>query len=276
MRFKLHLRPVKDHQKLTFNYQYAIHSWIYKLLANIDKGYADFLHNEGYKIENEKKSFKHFTFSSLKLGRIKPIYKGDDAIILSTDIIELVISFYMDKAAKNFILGLFKSQNISLCTTDYKADFIIEKVENLVSHEFQKSLNNTTIKFNTISPLVIGRKVEGINTDEYISPTHPEFSKMFAFNLVHKYMSVQNNILMNIDMGIAENLINFKLISNPNVIREMKFSVKESDNQRTTKVVGFHNFQFEVTGPEEIIEVGYLGGFGRHSSIGCGCAEIIN
>jgi CRISPR-associated endoribonuclease Cas6 len=89
------------------------------------------LHNQGYAVPNSHKSFKHFTFSSLQLGKTKPIKSGDTYIQLSSDSISLVVSFYIDKAAEGFIVGLFQNQEVSLFNRDYRANFIVTNVEAL-------------------------------------------------------------------------------------------------------------------------------------------------
>lgn len=65
MRFKLTLAPVRDRQRLLFNYQYPLQAWIYGRLANADAEYAGFLHERGYQVPESRKAFKHFTFSAL-------------------------------------------------------------------------------------------------------------------------------------------------------------------------------------------------------------------
>ncbi len=85
MRFKLHLKPVQDRQKLLFNYQYPLQAWLYKLIYEADKDYASFLHNQGYSVPDSHKTFKHFTFSSLQIAKAKPVRKGDTYMLLNSE-----------------------------------------------------------------------------------------------------------------------------------------------------------------------------------------------
>lgn len=275
MRFKLHLRPVRDKQKLIFNYQYAIQAWLYGLLYRADSEYANFLHNKGYLVEDSKKSFKHFTFSSLKLGKIVPIKQGDECIELSSDNLELVVSFYIDSAAKNFIVGLFQSQTLSIYNKTYQADFIVERIETLAVPDLSKDgFAIVTKQFETSSPMVMAFDLEK-KSSEYISPEDIRFKQIFAINLMDKYRSLQKNGGLLLDASTAQSLIQFRLLTEPAQIKKSGFLVKEGKKREEMKVIGYDKFVFEVTAPSVILNVGYLGGFGRFCAMGCGCTNII-
>ncbi len=63
---------------LPLNYQYPLSAWIYKVLARGDRGFAEFLHEQGYKMENQK-TFKLFTFSNLRFpANTYRIIRGTD------------------------------------------------------------------------------------------------------------------------------------------------------------------------------------------------------
>lgn len=48
MQFKLTLRPVARQTLVPFNYAYRLSAFIYGVLADADKQYAEFLHTRGY------------------------------------------------------------------------------------------------------------------------------------------------------------------------------------------------------------------------------------
>lgn len=273
MRFRLHLKPTEDRQKLLFNYQYPLQAWLYKVLYQADQSYASFLHNHGYAVPNSYKSFKHFTFSSLQLGKTKPIKSGDTYIQLSSDSLSLVVSFYIDKAAEGFIVGLFQNQEVSLFNRDYRANFIVTNVEAL-PNPFDATLNKqlVTMSFRTISPMVVARKEEGL--DQYLSPTDERYSEFFAINLIDRYRTIEGNESLQIDSTIAQSLVKFKLISDPTKVKKRGFFVKEGKLKDETKVIGYHNFTFEIAAPAELLEIGFLGGFGKYCAVGCGCVEV--
>lgn len=274
MRLKLHLRPISNGQKLIFNYQYAIQSWIYGLLHRADSTYANFLHNEGYHAFDSKKSFKHFTFSSLRLGKHNPIQKGDDFIALSDENLELTVSFYVDSTAKSFIVGLFQSQSFSIYNKNHQADFIVEKIETLNIPDFSKDgFAIVTKQFEMISPMVLA--CDGEIYNEYLSPSDGRFEQIFAVNLIDKHRSLQENDGLMMDVSIAKKLVQFKLLTEPSNIKKRGFLVKEGKGKEEIKVIGYDKFRFEVTAPSIVLNAGYLGGFGRYSAIGCGCTNIL-
>jgi CRISPR-associated endoribonuclease Cas6 len=275
MRFKLHLKPVRDNQKLLFNYQYPLQAWLYKLIYQADSDYASFLHNQGYSVPDSRKTFKHFTFSSLQISKSKPIRKGDTYIQIGSENITLIVSFYIDKAAEGFIMGLFQNQTMSLYNREVQADFIVERVETLENPFDNFSQQEIIIKsFKTISPMVVAKKKEAL--DDYLRPNEDDFADFFALNLIDRFRTLQGTGGMQIDAQFAKNVVKFKLLTDPEKIRMRGFTVKEGKLDKQTKVIGYYNFSFEVTAPANLLEIGYFGGFGKESSMGCGCVDFIN
>jgi CRISPR-associated endoribonuclease Cas6 len=267
MRFRLYLRPLRDRQRLLFNYQYPLQAWIYARLANADADYATFLHGRGYAVPDSRKTFKHFTFSTLEIPKVEPIKKGDTYMVIRSDTISLVVSFYVDKAAEGFVMGLFQNQALSVYNRDHRADFVVERVESLPSPTL-----SSLMTFKTLSAMVIARKTD--STDQYLNPSEADFKRFFAVNLIDKYRSLQPTFEM--DTDTATRLVKFELLSDPDRIKKRGFLAKEGKADRETKVIGYHNFTFTLTAPPELLEVGFWGGFGKYCSMGCGCVEIIN
>ena len=277
MRFKLILRPEKDRQHLLFNYQYPLMAWLYGLLHRADADYADFLHRQGYAVPDSRKSFKHFTFSSLLIPRMEKPRPGDTYMVLRSREIELIVSFYLDRAAEGFVVGLFQNQRLSLFNQQHRADFVVERVETLPRiHE--KVLGSTlgfgptSMVFSTLSPLVVAEKVGGL--DQYLAPTDARYPALFALNLVDKYRSLVPDALPAMDAATAAQLVKFRLLPEQNRIKTRKIVIKEG-KEAQTKVVGYHHFHFEVTAPPELLELGYLGGFGKYCANGMGCVEVV-
>ena len=75
MRFKLHLRPISSRPRIMWNYHYPLSAWLYSKITSADESYSTFLHDTGYKLNN-RKSFKHFTFSDLRCKIGKSDTKG--------------------------------------------------------------------------------------------------------------------------------------------------------------------------------------------------------
>jgi len=271
MRFKLHLRPLRERQQLLFNYQYPLQSWLYGLLHRADEAYADFLHQTGYAVANRNKTFKHFTFSALRIPHTEKVRPGDTALVLRSEMITLVVSFYVDQAAEHFIVGLFQDQRLSLFNRQHQADFMVERVEALPDRI--EGNGTCTLRLQTLSPLVVSEKENRL--DQYLAPTNEPFGRLLALNLVDKYRSIFPDKLPEMDAYLAERLVKFRLLSDPVRIKTRKMKVKENKDAET-KVVGYLNFQFELTAPVDILEVGYFGGLGRYNAMGCGCVEVIN
>lgn len=273
MRFKLHLKPVQDRQKLLFNYQYPLQAWLYKLIYQADEHYASFLHNKGYAVPDSFKTFKHFTFSSLQISKAKAVRKGDTYMLLSSENSSLIVSFYIDKAAEGFIMGLFQNQQLSIFNRELKAGFVVERVETL-PNPFEEIPDGSIItqSFKTISPMVVACKEEGL--DQYLSPADEQFADFFALNLIDRYRTIDGNTGMKVDAAFAKNIVKFKLLSDPEKIKKRGFTVKEGKLRDETKVIGYYDFSFEVTAPASLLKVGYFGGFGKESSMGCGCVEV--
>lgn len=277
MRFKLYLKPERDGQRLLFNYQYPLQAWIYGLLHQADTNYAVFLHQRGYLTPDSRKTFKHFTFSSLDIPKTEPVRKGDTYMILRSPVITLLVSFYVDKAAEDFVMGLFQNQRLSLFNREYRADFVVERVETVIPlprEAYRSNRGTNTMHFRTISPMVVAEKVDGL--DQYLSPTDEAFGRFFAVNLIDKYRSIHTEPMMQLDADAAQRLVKFELISDPARIKKRGFLAKEGKLEKETKVIGYHNFTFALTAPAELLEVGYLGGFGKYCSMGCGCCEVVN
>lgn len=129
-----------------------------------------------------------------------------------------------------------------------------------------------TLHLRTLSPLIVSKKENGL--DQYLSPTDEAFARLLALNLVDKYRSIVPNALPEMDAYLAERLVKFQMLSEPNKIKIRKMKVKEN-KEAETKVVGYHNFKFELTAPVELLEVGYFGGLGRYNAMGCGCVEMV-
>ncbi|MFA5535318.1 MAG: CRISPR-associated endoribonuclease Cas6, partial [Mariniphaga sp.] len=70
MRIKLTLNRTTKQRMLPMDYQYYISAWIYKVLFQADKNFAQFLHEKGYG-QSDTKLYKLFCFSRLNFGKPK-------------------------------------------------------------------------------------------------------------------------------------------------------------------------------------------------------------
>jgi CRISPR-associated endoribonuclease Cas6 len=262
MRFCLHLRPQKSRPQLMWNYHYPLAAWLYGVIAKADAEYATFLHQKGYEAPNGK-HFKHFTFSDLRFKMGKQNANGFE---VASPTILWTVSFLIDHTAESFIIGLFQDQHIQLFNQTFDNTFIIERIETLPAPHF-----DTTTKLLATSAMVVAEKRKGL--DQYLDPTDPLFGKYLIDGLIDKYLSVLQERGETISPEVQEQTIKFELM-NTEKMKSRKVTIKEG-KAAATEVKGYRNFAFELTAPPEIIEVGYYGGYGKHSAEGFGYCEVL-
>ncbi len=164
MRFQLTLNRTTKQRMLPMDYQYYISAWIYKVLNQADKDFAQFLHENGYGGQGESKLYKLFCFSRLNFGKPK-LWKEKKLFEITAHEIILQISFDVNEAATNFIKGLFMSQEFYLGDKFNGIDFKVSKVEALPEPEFTE-----TMKYHLQTPWVVSYKPEEDKYPQYLSP----------------------------------------------------------------------------------------------------------
>ncbi len=258
MRFRLTLNNPTNNTLISWNHSYLLSSWIYRKLEAADPEYAAFLHQEGYQSEANYKKFKYMTFSPFHFERKSGQYTaaGLKGLIIHADQFYLDLSFYMPKAAENFILGVFREQKLPLFNERFKAEFQISQITTLPEPEFSQ-----TMVYKAWSPLNISKIREEMQ-DEYISPEHPSFGELLALNLSDKYLNATGK-------RIAAEEIKFELKSEVMKIKSRKISIKEM-SKNETQIKGYLNFEFQLNAPVEIQKCGYFSGFGRYNVQGMG------
>ena len=251
---------------LPVNYQYPLSSWIYKVISQGNHAFAKFLHQRGYGSGN--KSFRLFTFSMLDFtrGRYRVF---DDRVQFEGSAITMVVSFLIPTALDHFISGLFKNQQFTIGDRKSRASFLVNGVEVLPQPVFSRE-----ISFRTLSPVLVSEQVEGRKNARYMAPDEKHFGKMIINNLVNKL-----NAVAEADLGISDpttehettvDTYGFRLLSTP----RKKGVVIKADTPQQTKIIGYL-FDFEITAPTALIQVGYHAGFGEKNSLGFGCCEVL-
>ncbi len=251
MRIKLHLETLKGNL-LPFNYEYAISAWIYKTLSDADPVFATWLHDQGYSLKNNNKHFKLFTFSQIQA--IKP-YRVDRrrGIILASGEANLTLSFLIDKAMQDFVIGLFNHQSLHIRIRGGQVSFKIVNVEILPEPTF-----SPIMKFWTNKPVFMSKKTADSKHAVYISPDDQDYKTLIINNLIEKSKAL--------GLDINASLTDFKSINRPQ---------SRMYNIDSTNVRAF-NFDFIIAAPIELIRIGYFGGFGgKNSSLGLGFCEVI-
>lgn len=258
MRFKLTLEVNKRAfgNILPINYQYEQSSAIYRILSFADKGYATWLHENGFQLKNGKQ-FKLFTFSRFKIEK-RRILREEGRIQILSDTIEWQISFLPEKSTQKFIQGLFTNQLFEIGDKKSVVQFLIRSVEVLPSPKFSEDMI-----FSTMSPLCIKFKREDGKTD-YLLPTDIR-SKYLIFNgLSDRYKSFYGTSL-----DCTPEDCSLDILKEP---KPVLLTIKAGTSEET-KVKGYM-FQFKVHAPIELIKLMYESGAGSLCAQGFGCLKV--
>lgn len=260
MRFKLTLKQNKEYQLIPFNYQYYISCFIYKTLSSANKEFGEWLHNEAYSWGVKK--FKMFSFSRLNI----PEFETEGRYLkIKSPQLYLIISMLIDDIAENIVLGLFQKQQLTIYNGDELALFKIKFIERLPDPTFKE-----TMQFKTLSPILLKKK-EIIDNEEkvvFLKPDDEDYFKYLKTNLEEKYIVyAQYN-----ETKVSEKTLDsFKLLDKykPSLI-----TIKEGNKNEVN--LKAYNMTFEISGPTELIRIGYDAGFGINNSLGFGCVKVIN
>lgn len=262
MRFKLILNITSRNKVLPINYQYPLHSWIYKVIQSADAEFSHFLHEEGYTLGYKK--FKLFTFSPLTSRPFK-IFKKDERIGLYGDEVQLQISFLIDQVAEKFIMGLFMGQQFFLGDQISQVDFEVVRIEAKPKPVFQEKM-----RYRCLSPVTISIKEEGKTHAQYLHPEDSRYTDLFIRHLQQKQASVPQLAHASSGQVWDENDWQFKLLSKP---RKKGVHIKQHTPDHT-QVIGYQ-YDCELKAPLEVHEIAYYAGFGEKNSLGFGMCKTI-
>lgn len=252
MRLKLILNH-KPGQTLPINYAYFISAWIYKTIAEANKEYAEQLHSHGYEFNGKK--FKLFTY-----GKLAPqwfnIDKKRQLFILKTPPTSLSISFYVNDALTHLITSIFKNQSFSLGNEHHRAELKVETIEVEALPQFKNKM-----RFKSISPIFMSSGSEDEKYAHYMSPEEDGYGEMLIRNLVQKKAAFEQK---------EENII----------LPDFEFKLLSEAKPRLQNIKGIkikaYEYDFEIGTPRDLLELGYLAGFGgKNSALGMGMVEIL-
>ncbi|HOS16539.1 MAG TPA: CRISPR-associated endoribonuclease Cas6 [Bacteroidales bacterium] len=256
MRFKLTLGVNKRAfgNVLPINYQYEQSAVIYRILSQASKEYADWLHENGFRIESGK-NFKLFTYSPLKITK-RFIPKDNDRIHILSDTVEWQISFLPEQSTEKFIQGLFANQVFEIGDKQSTVQFQVEQVEVLPAPVFTE-----TMDFETMSPLCLRVKREDGGT-EYISPKDTRAKESVLSGLLSRYESFYGKPF--------PSAFDFKFKAADN-IHSKKITIK-ANTPAQTEVRGY-KCSFTLKAPVELMKIMYESGIGQECSQGFGCVR---
>ena len=237
--------------RLPINYNYFLSGVIYRFLKESDPEYAQFLHQDGYEVENRR--FKLFTFSQLMAKQRK--IQGDQIHFRSP--LTWYVSSSQELFLANFAAALMETGILQIDC--YKLH--VQDVEVLPPPRFGQRLT-----FRCLSPITMSTVRERADklVTHYCLPDDPQFSELVRQNLIRKYEAIhqqppeEKSFAMTFDQaytdkreGRVTRLIDYKGIKIRGVISP-----------------------FHVIGAPALIRVGYECGFGDKNGAGFGMVEV--
>jgi len=272
MRFKIALQNIGKQRMLPIDNQYFLSAWIYRVIANADRDFAQFLHSHGYTDGN--KQFKLFCYSPLLFKKYK-IWKEKVLIEVISKQAVFQVSFCLNETAEKFIIGLFNQQQFYLGDKFNRVDFSVTQIERFPD-PIQKSIgvedgidqshsftNSATKNYQAKSPVVISYKTENEKYARYLSPEEQGYGDLVKQHLMQKYQTVPG--VMPFPGNTA---IKFTLQGKP---KSKLITIKPYTPQQS-KVRGFL-YRFSLTAPEEIHRLILDSGFGEKNAQGFGWVE---
>ena len=253
MRFRITLRINRKYgDNLPYNYQYEQSAVIYRILAQADKQYSSWLHENGYSA-NGTKRFKLFSYSPFIFDKVRPISKAGCLNIIGEYAV-WYISFIPEKSTAEFIQGVFAHKQFSIGNKYFKVAFDIVGIETM-----SIPILSEEMIFKTLSPICVKLHKEGKTT--YLSPKDPLFAIGMLNGLISRCESFTEKLLntdiSNFDFTIIGNKVKSKLIT------------IKADTPQETKVRGYL-CDFKLKAPIELMQIAYEGGIGEQCSQGFG------
>jgi len=254
MRFKLNLKI--DSQvfgnRLPINYQYELSAWIYKIIAQGDRQYAEWLHTNGF--SEKHRNFRLFVFSHI----YSPDCKAEkDRLVFHSDKASFYLSLLPEKSTEAFIKGIFREQAFSIGDRMSKVQFRVQQVELIPPPDFTNSF-----VFKTLSPAVITVSQETSQHPRYLSPEENDYGQRVINNLIEKYKLFYQRPFE----GVSD--YKFELLS---PARSKLVRIK-SGTKEETQVRGYL-FTFRLEADKDLLKIMYEAGMGEKNAQGFGCIE---
>ena len=259
MRFKINLYRNGRGKFLPINYQYELSSLIYKIIDQTDTGFAQYLHDHGYSVAG--KTFRLFNFSRLSFDKYK-VYGAEKRIEHQGRMASFYISFLVDRAAEEFIKGLFMNQQLWLGDKFTQIQYEVSGIESCERPVFLEKM-----KYRCLSPILIKQK-RTTRGEDYLEPTDKDYIDILAYNLGSKAQAFALSVN---DVGFKEHSPHVNLQLNGKVYKKGVEIKQHTD--AATQLIGY-TYEFELTAPTELHEIGYYAGFGHLNSQGFGCVEV--
>lgn len=243
--------------RLPINYQYEQSAAIYRILSSADEFYAEWLHDNGFRLESGK-TFKLFTYSRFKIDEYR-VLRSKERLQTLSDTVEWQISFLPEKSTENFIQGLFQDKVFEIGDAKSVVQFIVRSVEVMPEPDYSGKM-----VFATMSPICLKFHRSDGRTD-YLSPLDVRAPFLLFNGLFDKY-----KLFYGKDCPYAMPECRLKVLDEPkSVLVKIKAGMPEE-----TRIRGFM-CKLEMEAPIELMRLMYEGGVGVLNSQGFGCLRIV-
>lgn len=269
MRFNLTLQIIGSGRTIPINYQYALHSWIYRVIQRADAEFSHFLHEQGY--QQGEKRFKLFTFSQLT-GKPFRLFKEEQRIAFygtegAAPQLRLAVSFWLPEAAENFIRGLFLGQRFSLGDVISQAEMEVERIEAMPRPVFGE-----VMQYQAVTPVVVSIREPDRKHPQYLPPDNEIYTGQLMKNLQHKAEAARLTVPMVAIAGENKIWTDGWRMKRTSPFRKRGITVKQYTTMQN-KIIGY-TYDVELTAPPKIQQLAYYAGLGEDNSMGFGFLEI--
>jgi CRISPR-associated endoribonuclease Cas6 len=251
MRLKIVLKTHAN-QYLDFNYQQYLSAAIYEKINLVNWQVGKDLHEVGFKHDRRGRfTNKSFCFSVL-FDLKKSFNKGDFFMKVAPCYPYFYISIHKDEISEMFVGGIFKNESFNI------GNFYASVHEVKVVKECEMS---EEMKFRAISPICVRRRWlnDGEGWKKDIRPTEEGYAQNIMENLITKYETYNKR---------RENYGQYDF----NILKVYN-SVLVKMNKSMQK--GYF-VDFEIKCMPDLIEMGFVCGFGGLNSQGFGLVDVIN
>ena len=235
--------------RLPINYNHFLSGVIYQFLRESDPEYANFLHQDGYEVDNRR--FKLFTFSQLMAKRE---IQGNRIHFRSP------LTWYVSSSQEPFLANFAAALMGAGILQVERHKLRVKDVEVLRQPRFGQQTS-----FRCLSPITMSTKHERDGTPHYCFPDDPQFSELVRQNLIRKYEAVYRQ---------PPQEKSFAMTFDQAYIDKKKGRVTRLVDFKGTKIRGILS-PFHVIGAPALIHVGYECGFGDKNSMGFGMVEVL-
>lgn len=257
---------------IPFNYNYALHAAIYRIIQKSSTDYSQYLHDQGFANDAVNRRFKLFTFSKLFFTPTNRTKKGFSQVRQ----IRFIFSTPMETSFEHLVLGLFSDQVMHLNLNGKEISFAITQVEALPEPRI-----NNTCRFVCLSPIAVStqrEKPEGLPEQhflDYMNPTERDhFIENIQKNLIHKFQTFYNGPAPELESAFTFSFDPTYIARKQGKISKLIHFKKITHSQRT-KIKGFEA-PFTITADPRLIKIGYDAGFGNGNSAGLGCVRPLD